>query len=475
MGSNFKYVVTGIICCLCIVFFFQLFWLKGLYNTINSETEKEILECLEIANVDELQCRMDSLESSNQSEEKTTISISQTIESDDEETGKERTHNKQVIQGEDTVYSHQQKEEADLDIKEIEQVFSALREAIHQTIDSLAPINLNVIDSSLVASFESKNIKSRLYQIDVVSLSTDSVILSKKGIQDHKNAQTFTYIYDSANSLGYRIHVEPLTKTVLLQMSGILITTVLIIIILSFAFWYLIKTVMRQKTLEQMKDDFTNNMTHELKTPIAVAYSAADTLLNFKQGENKERRDQYLAICKEQLSELSGLVEQILSMSMERRQTFVLNKEDILVRDMIDNLVTQHQLKSDKEITFNMRINPEDIVIYADRTHLNNVLSNLMDNAVKYSKESVTIDIHIYQQDQYNIIEIKDNGVGIPSEKQAYIFDKFYRVTHGNKYSTKGYGLGLFYVKTMVEKHGGTISVHSSVHKGSTFTIKILQ
>ena len=472
MKSGFKYIVIGIIVSLSIIFLFQLFWLKGLYDSMETEVEKAVMECLEMADMDELQFRVDSLERSPNAE--TTISVSQSYESREEspET-KEKVLNKQVVQGEDTVFASRDTEQSSPDIREMEQLFKTIREVVHQTIDSIAPVNLGITAQSLMANFELKGIKSKLYRIEVVNFNTDSIVQQADVNTNFGWSQPFTYVYDSQNQLGYRIRMESLTKTVLQQMAGILITTVLIIVILGFAFRYLIRTVMRQKTMEEMKDDFTNNMTHELKTPIAVAYSAADALLNFKQGDNKEKRDKYLTICKEQLSELSGLVEQILSMSMERRRTFVLNKEEIRIADMVNNLMAHHRLKSDKPVVFTTRIDPEDPVVYADRTHLNNMLSNLIDNAVKYSGDEVCIDVVVYQRDKYTVMEVKDNGIGIPPEKQPYVFDKFYRVTHGNRYEVKGYGLGLFYVKTMAEKHGGTVTVAGSPGTGSVFTIKI--
>jgi len=395
MKSGFKYIVIGIIVSLSIIFLFQLFWLKGLYDSMETEVEKAVMECLEMADMDELQFRVDSLERSPNAE--TTISVSQSYESREEspET-KEKVLNKQVVQGEDTVFASRDTEQSSPDIREMEQLFKTIREVVHQTIDSIAPVNLGITAQSLMANFELKGIKSKLYRIEVVNFNTDSIVQQADVNTNFGWSQPFTYVYDSQNQLGYRIRMESLTKTVLQQMAGILITTVLIIVILGFAFRYLIRTVMRQKTMEEMKDDFTNNMTHELKTPIAVAYSAADALLNFKQGDNKEKRDKYLTICKEQLSELSGLVEQILSMSMERRRTFVLNKEEIRIADMVNNLMAHHRLKSDKPVVFTTRIDPEDPVVYADRTHLNNMLSNLIDNAVKYSGDEVCIDMLLY-------------------------------------------------------------------------------
>jgi len=473
MKSNFKYIVAGIITCLCLVFILQVFWLKGLYGSIENESEKLVMECMEIANMDELQFRIDSLE--REPKQGKTITISQSINDgeDEKDETKKATERKQVIKDNDTTTTVRQSESSGLDVRQMEQITRLFRETLHQALDSIAIINIAVIDSSLTSSFIEKDIKSRLYKIEIVDFKTNKIIDQQNIDTLYSSSQTFSFMYDSENQMGYRIYIEPLTKTVLLQMAGILATTALIVIILGFAFWYLIRTVMRQKTLEEMKDDFTNNMTHELKTPIAVAYSAADALLNYKQGDNKEKRDKYLTICKDQLSTLGGLVEQILSMSMERRQKFVLNKEDIQMGDMINNMIIHHKLKANKSVEFNVTINPEDMIINADRTHLNNIISNLIDNAIKYSGESVTIDINIQQTNKYNIIEVRDNGIGIPPEKQPYIFDKFYRVTQGNKYTVKGYGLGLFYVKTMIDKHNGIISVSNNKENGSVFTIKL--
>ena len=146
---------------------------------------------------------------------------------------------------------------------------------------------------------------------------------------EQKKAKQYNYAFDIHSNQSYRLTIEPIYKIVLRQMSGILTTSFVILIILGFSFWFLIRTILRQKTLEEMKSDFTNNITHELKTPIAVAYAANDALLNFNLAEDKQQRDKYLGICQEQLQRLSGLVEQILSMSMERRKTFRLHPETL--------------------------------------------------------------------------------------------------------------------------------------------------
>jgi signal transduction histidine kinase len=288
-----------------------------------------------------------------------------------------------------------------------------------------------------------------------------------------KEGSVYLFEYDTDNRYAYQIHTASLAQSVLRRMSGILLATMLTILLLGYAFWYFIRTMLRQKTLEDMKEDFTNNMTHELKTPISVAYSAVDTLLNFKQGEDIEKRRKYLNICLEQLSNLRDLVEQILSMSMERSKSIPIKKEDIPLKPLFENIANQQKLKTEKQVDMEISVKPENLTIHGDMTHINNVIDNLMDNALKYSSKSVAIKMDAYRDGDFCVLSIKDNGMGISAENQKHIFDRFYRVPHGNLHEVKGYGLGLFYVKTMVEQHKGRISVKSEIGKGTEFIIKI--
>jgi len=473
MKSNFKYIVIGIICCLSIVFLFQLFWLNGLYNSIEEDTKQRIYDYIRESDQIELQLRLDSINNAPSEGKNRSIFISKAFSSleDDDSDQIEDITRKQIINDKDTTNVINRKA-TNLTIKELDRILYDIKTEIHVIMDSIAPLNLHRLDSILNYTLKENNINAEVHSIKKIDYQKDSSMIVQQSLA-RNDGEVFLYKFSSTSDQGYIIETSPLTNSVLRQMSGILLSTFLIIFLLGISFWYLIKTIMQQKTLEQMKDDFTNNMTHELKTPIAVAYAAADALLNFKLGEDKGKRDKYLSICKEQLSDLTGRVEQILSMSMENRQTFILNKEEVQIDEMINNLTVHHQIKADKEVSFNIHIEPQDMTVYADRTHLNNMLSNLIDNAIKYSEEKVVISINVYRRDKYSVIEVKDNGIGIPSDKIPYIFDKFYRVTQGNKYNLKGYGLGLYYVKTLVEKHNGLLSVNSQKGKGSVFTIKI--
>ena len=257
------------------------------------------------------------------------------------------------------------------------------------------------------------------------------------------------------------------------QMAGILATSAVILLVLGFSFWYLIRILLRQRTLEEMKDDFTNNMTHELKTPIAVAYAANDALLNFGADADTLKRTRYLRICQEQLTRLGGLVEQILSLSMERRHSFRLHRTTFPVADILAPLIEQHKLKADKPVRISTRLTPSGLEVNADRTHFSNIVSNLLDNAIKYSAGQAEVEIEASQEGGAFILSVRDKGIGIPKDKLAHVFDKFYRVPTGNLHEVKGYGLGLYYVKTMVERHGGTVEVESEPGRGSEFVIRI--
>lgn len=269
------------------------------------------------------------------------------------------------------------------------------------------------------------------------------------------------------DGLTYYAYISPLTEHILREMSGVIVTSALIALVLTFGFWYLLHVINRLRTIEEMKDDFTNNMTHELKTPIAIAYAANDSLLQFPDPRDEERTRKYLTAALDQLSKLSGLVENILAMSMERRKHLAMAKEIILLRPFLASVVEQQKLRADKpcEITLDC---PEDASVEADPTHFSNVIGNLIDNSIKYSGPSVSITITADGKS----VSVADNGAGIPEKSLPDIFNKFYRVPRGNTGDVRGYGIGLFYVKSIVDKHGWTIGVESKIGKGSRFTIK---
>ena len=272
--------------------------------------------------------------------------------------------------------------------------------------------------------------------------------------------------YRVNGELTYYAYISPLTNNILREMGGVIITSALIALALTFGFWYLLHVIASQRTIEEMKDDFTNNMTHELKTPIAIAYAANDSLLQFPDPQDEERTKKYLTAALDQLSKLSGLVENILAMSMERRKHLTMAKEKIRLRDFLANIIEQQKLKADKPCDIILECQG-DATVEADPSHFSNVIGNLIDNSIKYSGESVSIIIKADANGMY----VADNGIGIPDKSLPEIWSKFYRVPHGYRTDVRGYGIGLFYVKSIIDKHGWNISVVSRQGKGSTFTI----
>lgn len=323
-----------------------------------------------------------------------------------------------------------------------------------------------VMDSVLRNQLAHRFIHPDFLCVEVVN-GNDSVLCNNPKFKGESGLDSFRVNINPDDGIYYKAYMTPLTRHILSQMLGVIITVFLLMAAFSMAFWYLFHTVSRLRTIEEMKDDFVSNMTHELKTPIAIAYSANDALLNYDTDNNPAKKEKYLTIANKQLKRLGELVENILAMSMERRKTMKLNPEEIRLQPFIEEIASAQRMRGDKGITINVNVS-EDIAVEADKIHFANVLNNLIDNAIKYSGDSVMITITGDDKD----ISIADNGIGIPSKSIPYLFNKFYRVPHGNRQDVRGYGIGLYYVKSMVDKMGWSIVVKSKEGEGSIFTIK---
>ena len=272
---------------------------------------------------------------------------------------------------------------------------------------------------------------------------------------------------------GYELFCEPMTIPILRGMGGVLLMSVGILLILAIVFSLMMRALRKLRELDEMKSDFTSNMTHELKTPIAVAYAANDAMLVYGLDKNPEKREEYLKVTRESLEKLNGMVEQILSMSMENRDRLSLRIESTELPPLLESVAAQARLSAGKPCEITVCVNPENLTADIDASLMSSVIATLLDNAVKYSGDSPEIRISAEEKDGHVRISVHDKGIGIAPEKQAHIFEKFYRVPTGDVHDVKGYGIGLFFAKTIVEKHGGHISVESELGKGSTFTIEL--
>lgn len=268
----------------------------------------------------------------------------------------------------------------------------------------------------------------------------------------------------------------PIKQLVYRDLRPRIIAAVLFTLVIISAFGLTVYTMVRQKKLNVIKNDFINNMTHEFKTPIATISLAVDALKNPKVIGNPEKLTYFSSIIKEENQRMNRQVETILKSALMDRQEIQLNKKPLhvhqIVEDVADNFVLRLQEKGgDMEI----HLNAETDLIEGDEVHINNLVNNLLDNAVKYSKENVPphINLSTSSTGKKFILRIEDNGIGMSRETVKRIFEKFYRAHTGNIHNVKGFGLGLSYVKTVIEAHEGTIKPESTLGKGSTFTIEL--
>ena len=299
---------------------------------------------------------------------------------------------------------------------------------------------------------------------------TTRVMMTKGERPSLNNPMVIVVPIDDDELYSLRLSIETPFKAFLERMRGLILSSVAIVLLLSVVLLYLVRTMFRQKTLEEMRRDFTHNITHELKTPISVAVTATDALRNFSADANPERRSRYLEIVEAQLTQLSTMVEHILSVSVEGRE-YKYNPTNLHIHDIINGVVQGAGMNVGKEAKFHIDC-PSNITVLADEFHIKNLLATVIDNAVKYAEEPV-VNISVFEENGSVTIDVEDNGCGIAKEHLSHIFEKFYRVPTGDIHTVRGYGLGLYYAKQVVQLHKGTISIKSSVGKGTTVTIKL--
>ena len=480
MNVRLKYIAVLVIVALLGVAAYQAYWLEQLHFTIGEQMDNDIQEAMRVADLKEVFLRLKSIEDKGPHG---SIDIGAGVEDDGSLTAQAVTTTQVTVDGEKLEQktgvvlrsSPQAKSDSiagdDAFMKMLEEQISVtelasmIQQGLHLGVDRFEGTRYEKYDTLLTTGLQQLGLSG---EHRLLCIKADTVYrYTTPGYEPSKQARLF--VYDWADYGRYELTIEPTTGLVLREMAGILTASGLIVLLLGLAFYFLVRTILKQRTLDEMKTDFTNNITHELKTPIAVAYAANDALLNFGEQAGEAKRHHYLTLCRQQLERLSGMVEQILSMSMERRRQFRLNVEAVNLAQLLQLVIEQQQLKADKPVEITTCINPEGLTVQADRTHLSNILNNLIDNAIKYSPDEAHVEIAATT----TAISVTDQGMGIAADKLPHIFDKFYRVPTGDVHDVKGYGLGLFYVKTMVEKHGWSITVASAMGEGTSFTIQL--
>ena len=271
-----------------------------------------------------------------------------------------------------------------------------------------------------------------------------------------------------------RLTVADPHSAILGDMKRMLIMQGVSVLLLIIAFLYMLRTLFRAKEVEKIRRDLTHNITHELKTPIAAACASVDALRTMPEIVEEQRSD-YLDMAHDELQRLGAMVDEILRSSTEKFATAELRLEECDVAKMVERVVKSLDMRyASRNVEWCVDVK-EGCAVVADAFYLEGVISALADNAIKYSSERSKVKICGAVRNGYTYISVEDCGIGIPRKEQKRIFDKFYRITTGDKYSTSGYGIGLYFVRSVVERHGGSVSLTSTLGEGSCFTLKLLR
>jgi len=276
-----------------------------------------------------------------------------------------------------------------------------------------------------------------------------------------------------AKPITYRLSIENKVTYLLKELTLPILFSFLLVSITVISFVLLFRNLVRQKRLAELKNEFISNVTHELKTPIATVGVAIEALKNFNAIQDPERTREYLEISQNELQRLSLLVDKVLKLSMFERKELELKKEQFDCRQLTQEVMNSMRLQFEKyHAKVNLQTEGDNFIVEADKLHITSVIYNLLDNALKYSKESPVIDVQLKANPETIELSVTDNGIGIESAYKQKIFDKFFRVPTGDKHNIKGYGLGLSYVAEVIKRHHGNVHVESELGKGSTFTAR---
>jgi two-component system phosphate regulon sensor histidine kinase PhoR len=359
------------------------------------------------------------------------------------------------------------------------------RDIVEKVLDDLSAknqipidkrINFDVLDSVVTATIAEKGIQMPV-AYGIMSASRDSIALAKPAkyqneiFRSQYRARLFPHdLFVEKNDL---VLAFPQEQMYLFKKVGLWAIIILLFIsIIIFSFVYVIRTIFKQKQFSKLLIDFINNMTHEFKTPISTISLASETISNPQIIRDEDRLKKYGQIIRDESLRMRNQVEKILELASLEEGDFELNKSHVNIHELIDNAVANFSLKiknSNGEIRTDLKAN--DFLVEGDAVHLENIINNLIDNAVKYANKNPQIFIKTENMDQRVKISVKDNGIGLKPEDQKRVFDKYYRVPTGNVHDVKGFGLGLSYVKLIVEAHGGKVGLKSEIDQGSIFEV----
>lgn len=335
-------------------------------------------------------------------------------------------------------------------------------------------MDVKLLDS-LLSKYISYNQLSMRYEYRIVKTASDSVVFQTDAILPSVEVKPFKVCLSCLYQQEI-FHLELLfphkKRFLLIEMGLWLLASMFFLIVVIIGFTMIVYYTIRQKKIGQVKDDFINNMTHEFQTPISTISLASEVLIKSGENPNKGMVQQYAKIIYDENFRLRTHVDRVLQLALLENGDVNIEKNKLdlhqIVRDSIKNLCLEH-CEKDVEIQYELNASPS--IVMADVLHLTNIVTNIVDNAVKYSGEKLKLSVSTENMGKGILLAFTDNGFGIPHARKKLIFEKFSRLKKGDTHDVKGFGIGLYYVKTMVEAHGGKIDVNSEPGKGSRFEV----
>lgn len=269
------------------------------------------------------------------------------------------------------------------------------------------------------------------------------------------------------------LYTQHPTFWILKQLSGIMITSFLLMVLTVGCLIYMLYTIFQEKKIADMRTDLVNNMTHELKTPVATVMIAIESIQQPSINRDKLKNELYLQLAYNAALHLSQMIDQVLFAAQNEAGNLYIKRLPINTEVLIQNLIESKKMLTKKPFELKFIAHNKPFQLNADPFHLKNALENLLDNAIKYSENEINIEINESIIDGKWVLTITDSGIGIPKDSLAYVLQPFYRVPTGNLHSVKGFGLGLYYVQQVIKKHEGNFTIDSIIHKGTTCTIQL--
>ena len=368
------------------------------------------------------------------------------------------------------------------DLKKIHGFELPSQNLIEQLSSNYYVVNIdNMFDTRTLEYYLQKNFENQAmnedFQYGVFDCSSNQMVSGKlikysKDVRILDLAEPLPAHYDKEDFIYYfGVRFPGKTANLLANMWIVVGFTGLMLITVAF-FIYSMIIILRQKQLSEMQRDFINNMTHEFKTPISTINISTDVFLKNEQIQADARLNRYAGIIKEQVMRLNTQVEKVLQLAKIERDNIELNLETFDLAELLRGISPSIELKiNERQGILNLDWDADKARITADRLHLTNIIHNLVDNGVKYSKGAPEISVSLRNEPGTVVLSIADQGIGIAREHQKRVFDRFYRVPTGNVHNVKGFGLGLFYVKTMCREHKWKLGMQSEPGKGTTISI----